>query len=309
VECGDASPRDIMNEYTENKIVCVQNCKDLTNYKYKYINRCYIECPQNSIINTETFICEKKETITSNFLDKQITTIPEIKTSAIIPTTTKEIPKPPKTSTIIPTTQIEEVIIPKASTIIPTTQIEEVIIPKESTIIPTTQIEKANLQKTSTIIPSTQIEKPNPTKISTIIPTTLIESPNPAKTLTIIQTTLIENPKQIITSIMIPGKVDLTTLKKEKTGTIETNLTILCDTNEFFLGTCENIYQTEEDKDSFRQNIIDDIRNGNLNDLLSAVIRENKVILIQEESEKYQISTISGQIALENLTSIDFGEC
>ena len=125
VECGDASPRDIMNEYTENKIVCVQNCKDLTNYKYKYINRCYIECPPNSITNTETFICEKKETITSNFLDKQITTIPEIITSAIIPTTTKEIPNPPKTSTIIPTTQIEEIIIPKESTIIPSTQIEK----------------------------------------------------------------------------------------------------------------------------------------------------------------------------------------
>ena len=207
-----------MNEYTENKIVCVQSCKDLTNYKYKYIKRCYIECPPNSITNTETFICEKKETITSNFLDKQITTIPEIITSAIVPTSTKEIPGPPKISTIIPTTQIQ----------------------------------KPNLPKTSLIIPTTLIEKQNPPKTSVIIPTTLIESSNPAKTSIVIPKTLIENPKQIITSIMIPEKVDLTTLIKEKTRTIETNLTILCDTNEFFLGTCENIYQSEEDKYSFR---------------------------------------------------------
>ena len=291
VECGNASPQDIKNKYRENKIVCVQSCKDLKNYKFKYLNRCYITCPENTKTNTQTFICEQIEINLSTYLNKQLTTILEIKTSAIIPTIFKEIQNPPKTSIIIRTTQIET---PNSPT---------------TTIIPTIQIENQKPPKKTTIIPTTFIENLKPPKISTTVHTTPNETQMPMKTSTLIPTTSIEKPEQPKTSIMIQDKVELTTLKTEKKGTIETNLTILCDTSEFFLGKCENIYQKEEDKDSFRQNIIDDIIKGNLNDLLSSVVRENKIILIQEEEEKYQISTISGQKDLENLTSIDFGEC
>jgi hypothetical protein len=55
-----------MNEYTENKIVCVQSCKNLAIYKYKYINRCYIQCPPNTTASIDTFICEQPEIITSS---------------------------------------------------------------------------------------------------------------------------------------------------------------------------------------------------------------------------------------------------
>ena len=112
-------------------------------------------------------------------------------------------------------------------------------------------------------------------------------------------------PQQIITE---KAKADLL-----NTGNIEkpipTNVTILCDVREFFLENCQNIFQTGEDKAKFVQNIINDILNGNLNDILSSIVKDGKLIFKQEENQKYQISTISGQKLLENLTSIDFGEC
>ena len=112
-------------------------------------------------------------------------------------------------------------------------------------------------------------------------------------------------PQQIITNKIVTNSSYTNNVDE----IIKTNVTILCNVREFFLGNCHNIFQTEEDKAKFAQNVINNILNGNLSDILTSIVREGKLILKQEENQKYQISTISGQKFLENLTSIDFGEC
>ena len=200
VECNNISSNDIMNEFSEIKIVCVPSCKNLYNYTFKYINRCYSECPPNTISNISDYTCEKNTSI----------------------------PKTIPLATIIP------------------------IIPK--------------------IIPSTTIKT-----IPAIKPSTII-----------------------------PDKVELTSIITEK---IETNLITECTIKEYLLGRCKNNYQTEEERKNFTKNVINEIIKGNINEILSSVVKENKVILIQDEKEKYQISTISGQRELTNSTYIDFGDC
>ena len=76
IECGKYSTTYIKNLYNENKIICIQNCKYLNNYKFKYKNRCYISCPNNTIANYSSFICES--------IEIEISTIPEIITTTII---------------------------------------------------------------------------------------------------------------------------------------------------------------------------------------------------------------------------------
>ena len=182
IECGKYSTTYIKNLYNENKIICIQNCKYLNNYKFKYKNRCYISCPNNTIANYSSFICESTEI--------EISTIPEIITTTII----SKIPK------LNPTSSIEE---------------------KDTDI----------------------------------------------------------------------------------------NIKILCNLNEFLMGRCKNFFKNIEDEEYFAQNIINNIMNGNLNEVLSFIVNEEQVILIPNRNKKYQISTISGQKNLNYSTSLDFGDC
>ena len=77
----------------------------------------------------------------------------------------------------------------------------------------------------------------------------------------------------------------------------------------FFQEKYKNVNQNDDDKKTFNQNIINNIMNDNLNEIISEIVKDNKVILIKEKDEKYQLSTILAQKYLENLTSINFGEC
>ena len=193
VECGNLSKENVFKSYPENKIVCVESCNKLTNYKYNYKNECFKDCPPHIIKNETNFICEDNSTI------------------PIFPTSI---------STFVFSSSI-------------------------STIIPTE------------------------TKIITI---------------------LLETSNYILRNV---------TKKTTK----------FCNTKDFFFDDCSNVYQTSEDKDLFAQNIIKDIMNGNLNDILTPVVNEGKILIKEDQNEKYQISTISSQKYLENMTSINFGEC
>ena len=233
VECGDKSTEDIMEAYSENKIVCVKSCRDLKKYKFKYLNRCFITCPSNTIPNETNFICEKNET---DFPKIELSTIPENYPKSII-----------HSSTIInPTSKYSE----KNDNIIVKTDIN----------IKTTDLKKTEIEKN-------------------IIKTEIIG----------------KNTEKIIT---------------EETKIIETIETEgICELINFFSGKCKNNYQSNEDKINFSQNIINKIMDGTLNELLYSIVNEDNILLVQEENDKYQISTISGQKKLENLTYIDFGEC
>ena len=233
VECGDKSTEDIMEAYSENKIVCVKSCRDLKKYKFKYLNRCFITCPSNTIPNETNFICEKNET---DFPKIEPSTIPENFPKSIIHSTTK----------INPTSKYSE----KNDNIIVKTDIN----------IKTTDLKKTEIEKN-------------------IIKTEIIG----------------KNTEKIIT---------------EETKIIETTETEgICELINFFSGKCKNNYQSNEDKINFSQNIINKIMDGTLNELLYSIVNEDNILLVQEENDKYQISTISGQKKLENLTYIDFGEC
>ena len=180
-------------------------------------------------------------------------------------------------------------------------------IPNIETIIPIKQVTTTPLENPSTSqIPSTSLELKTTIPINQIT-TTPLENPS---------TSQIPSTSPELTTTAIPEQISSTNSKEEteikiiaKNETNMTNITKLCDTNEFFSGLCNNIYQREEDKDSFVQNIIGDIISGNLNEVLSSVVNEGKIISIEEDDSLYQISTITTQKNLENISSIDFGEC
>ena len=142
------------------------------------------------------------------------------------------------------------------------------------------------------------------TKTSEIIPLEIQESSNPKLNFqtTNISTSLIKN-----NHIIIPIQIE--TPKIIETENLKINITIICDIKQFFLEECKNKFQNEEQKEIFSQNILNEILDGNMNEILSAVIKEDKIFLIEDNNEKYQISTISKQTGLDNLTTIDFGEC
>ena len=255
VECGNSQPDEIKNNFIENKIVCVEKCRNLIKYKYKYNNTCLENCPLGTIKNEINHVCEINETIS--------TTIPKIKTTSITISTNIAIPKTTILINQILTTPLEN----RLTSTIHSTPLENPL--------------------TSTIH-STPLENP----LTSVIPSTELKS-------SIIH-------KQIYTTNIIEEtRININTNNEINI----TNITKLCNGNEFFSGQCNNIYQTKEDKNSFIQNIISDIISGNLNEVLSSVVNEGKIISIEEDDSTYQISTITTQKNLENISSIDFGEC
>ena len=163
VECGNLKPDEIKKNFIENKIVCVEKCSNLTEYKYKYNNTCLKNCPPGTIKNEMNLVCEINETIS--------TVIPIIiTTSSIIITTNITIP-----NTTIPINQITTT-------------------PLENPLIST--IHSAPLENTlSSTIHSTPLENP---LISTISSTELKSSPIPKH---IYSTNIIEETKvNIITN-------------------------------------------------------------------------------------------------------------
>ena len=85
----------------------------------------------------------------------------------------------------------------------------------------------------------------------------------------------------------------------------------ICNVKEFFLNECKMNLQTKEEKELFIETITKEIMNGSIYEIISLVVNEKKNIIIQEDNEIYQISTLSTQseIKYNNISSIDFGEC
>ena len=289
-ECGNSRPEEIKNNYIENKIVCVENCSKLKNYKYKYMNVCLENCPSGTVTNEASYICEIIETISFTIPN------PNIKTTSI--TISTNIPNIETTISInqITTTPLENPSTSKISSTSP--ELKTTVLKNPMT---TTPLENPSTSKSSSTSP----------ELKTTIPinqiTTTLENPS---------TSQIPSTSPELTTTAIPEQISSTNSIEEteikiiaKNETNMTNITKLCDTNEFFSGLCNNIYQREEDKDSFVQNIIGDIISGNLNEVLSSVVNEGKIITIEEDNSLYQISTITTQKNLENISSIDFGEC
>ena len=76
-----------------------------------------------------------------------------------------------------------------------------------------------------------------------------------------------------------------------------------------FLQKCEIKFQTVEEKEIFKQNILNSIKNGSLSNLITSQVNNNNYLMINDENEIYLISTLENQMFMENITSINFTEC
>ena len=56
------------NKLITDKKECIKECKNDDIYKYEYNNKCYINCPNDTIPNDSDFICYKEENIESNLI-------------------------------------------------------------------------------------------------------------------------------------------------------------------------------------------------------------------------------------------------
>ena len=72
----------------------------------------------------------------------------------------------------------------------------------------------------------------------------------------------------------------------------------------YFLQRCEIKSQTMEEKEIFKQNILNSIKNGSLSNLITSQVNNNNYLMINDENEIYLISTLENQMFMENITSI-----
>ena len=103
--------------------------------------------------------------------------------------------------------------------------------------------------------------------------------------------------------------------KKDCSTNWKNNLSLtiinICNTSNFFEGSCKINNSNVEEKKFIGEKIINDIMDGSIDTLLLNIV-ENKIsYIIKEESQIYQISTISYQKENKdsNLTIIDLGKC
>ena len=78
-----------------------------------------------------------------------------------------------------------------------------------------------------------------------------------------------------------------------------------CYIKQFFNNECKIDH---DNQDILAGDIINSILNGSLNSSLNE-IKNNKVLIAENGTEIYQISTLSNQLKVRNSTYLDFGEC
>ena len=87
------------------------------------------------------------------------------------------------------------------------------------------------------------------------------------------------------------------------------NKTTNCEIADFILNKCDKNFFNEEDKYLFKKEIITSIQNGSLSEILTEVIQNGTNLIIQNEKELYQISTLSNQIKINNISFLNFTQC
>ena len=84
-----------------------------------------------------------------------------------------------------------------------------------------------------------------------------------------------------------------------------------CSIKDMINQICKKSYKDDNEtkQEDISTQIIDNILNGNLDDILQDIVTNDKEIIIKEENEVHQISTLSSQGGNKNVSSINFGEC
>ena len=80
-----------------------------------------------------------------------------------------------------------------------------------------------------------------------------------------------------------------------------------CSVNEIYKDICKINYKDKNIKLSTK--IIEEIINGNLDELLEQIIQNKKEIIFNEDYAIHQITSLNNQLNNSNLSSIDFKEC
>ena len=83
----------------------------------------------------------------------------------------------------------------------------------------------------------------------------------------------------------------------------------ICNIKDFFANNCKNNFLNDEEKDSFKYDIIASIIDGSMSSILTKVVNNGEDFIIKEGNEVYQISTLKNQMNIENLTNINLTEC
>ena len=78
---------------------------------------------------------------------------------------------------------------------------------------------------------------------------------------------------------------------------------------DYFLQKSDIKFETLEEKEIFKQNILNSIKHGSLMNLISSKVYNDSYLMINDENEIYLISTLENQMFMENITSINFTEC
>ena len=87
------------------------------------------------------------------------------------------------------------------------------------------------------------------------------------------------------------------------------NYNINCNINDYLYNSCKIIFKSNKDKELLVQNIKKAILDNSLDTLLLDIINGYKNIVIYEEKEIYQITTLSKQKYYSNLSIIDLNLC
>ena len=83
-----------------------------------------------------------------------------------------------------------------------------------------------------------------------------------------------------------------------------------CDIKDFFIKGYKNNFKSQIEVESFKNDIIESIKNGSLSDLLYQVLMNDTNYIIKEGNEKYQISTLNNQMKMDSeITAINFTGC
>ena len=103
---------------------------------------------------------------------------------------------------------------------------------------------------------------------------------------------------------------DISKYFEEEINENDKNTENICNAKEFFLKGCRKNIKTLEDKKEFKWDIINEIMNGEMDDILSVVVKEKKNIIIEENNDIYQMSTLSNQLDMNyNLSLVNLSEC
>ena len=119
----------------------------------------------------------------------------------------------------------------------------------------------------------------------------------------------IRNSTEIIIPYTIGYSVGIKETRIIDSNHIEYIYKNICNIINFFNNECKNKYKNREEQIEYSNYIVQQIMQGTLNELLNEIINENRSLLVQEEKEIYQITTLSNMKDITNFTSINFGYC